>query len=279
MKHKTFGTRTVNRAIYDYLMEDDRFRRSRQTGRYSVPKTSVRSTEMGRPECCPVIDATALENFCSGVLIADRLVLTAGHSPADSCKVRIGATTVVNGTEILISGMPIRCDVSKVAKPRSEADLVDLALLVLDEPAAVRPALLATRGDYERAAAQVVHLCGFGYQRDNFGNLAEAGVKRSIQLPFNPDDTPQDPAFSRRHEFVAGGRTGKGVIFDAEEGDSGAPAYLETKGGGIIVIGIDSRNAAGHKSIYTRVDAHLDWIYSVAEKYGITIPGASSTAP
>ncbi|MFN7920392.1 MAG: trypsin-like serine protease [Bryobacteraceae bacterium] len=208
--------------------------------------------------CCPVIESEVTHNFASGILIAPRLILTAWHAALRPCFVRIPAWNVASGP---------RLDAIAIEHaPQNTDRRVDLALLVLQSDAGVEPARLATDADFIIACDRGVTLCGFGFTRDRFGNLASAGIKRVTWLPIDTHDAG---------EFVAGGII-DGKIHDAEEGDSGGPAYLETKQG-MIVVGIDSRNAAGHKSVFTRVDAHLDWIYKTAAEHGISLGGGTAS--
>ena len=213
--------------------------------------------------CCAVVDQTAEGNFSSGVLIADRLVLTASHSAPDLCFVRVPAATFIDGPRI---------DVAKVIRANADGSPTpDLALLILSAPAVgVVPATLGSAGKLEQARTDGLTLCGFGFARDAFGNLIDAGIKRRTvaAVRLDPPGGSSKRVIDVNREFVAGGEN-EGIVHDAEVGDSGGPAYLFNTE---IVVGITSRNAAGHKSIFTRVDSHLQWISAVAKQNGIAFP-------
>ncbi len=234
--------------------------RSRTTGGVGLlvsenPARQSRETvvhdQAGIEACCPVIDSVAQDNFGSGVLIAPDLVLTAKHVPTNSCFVRVPCTSFVNGPAYRVLEI-------------ERHPLCDLALLKLESATQVKPATVGTVAGMERARALGVTLCGFGFERDLFGNLSAAGVRRpSLEpLPVDPLSKASSWSFDPVREFVAGG------MFDAETGDSGGPAFVA---GTSTVVGIVSRNAAGHKSIFVRVDVHLDWITATAGKFGVKL--------
>jgi secreted trypsin-like serine protease len=267
----------ITRSRYDFLEEQNALlRRQMASPGDAVMSAADFALDEGAeaPEvevCCPVIDQVVTENFASGVLIADRLVLTANHAAPERCFVRIPAANIVDGS---------RVDVIQVRRANVEGSLTpDLALLLLAEPVAIAPARLATAQDTAKARQPGVGvtLCGYGFTRDAFGNLSGAGIKRKrTPLSIDPEtNAPKgDSRFDPAREFVAGGEAG-GVIHDAEAGDSGGPAFLV---GTDIVVGIVSRNAAGHKSVFTQVAAHADWIASVAKEFGIALPGPGKVA-
>jgi Trypsin len=124
-----------------------------------------------------------------------------------------------------------------------DSETPDLALLLLSQKVAVKPAQLATAQDTARARRKGVTLCGFGFTRDAFGNLSGAGLKRMSASPLIIDPTAKrardkgDRTFDPSREFVAGGES-NGVIHDAEAGDSGGPAFLADTN---VVVGIVSR--------------------------------------
>lgn len=235
---------------------------SRSSSKEEPPRVNAiisDGVEAGAPDtCCPVIETEEPANFSSAVLIASRLVLTANHSAPHSCGIRIPALHFQDGPLLPVESV-------------HRGNGFDLALLVLKSPVKVVPARLADTSQFEIARESGVLLCGFGFTRDVFGNPSAPGIKRisrsavpllSMPLtgesPFNPDI-----------EFIAGGLTATG-IHDAETGDSGGPAFLND-GNNNVVVGIDSRNAFGHRSIFTRVDAHLSWIKSVAAAERISL--------
>jgi len=267
-----------NRPILDYIAENfnlepspfgvnnpmvvgppARFGDRRQQFSFGLPTVSG-GTETGTPDaCCPVTEVAEPANFSSAVLIANRLVLTASHSAPESCGIRIPAAHFEDGPLI---------NVSKVLRSRD----VDLALLVLQDAVAIRPARLAKAADFAAAVSQGIVFCGFGFERNSFGHLSRAGIKRisMSSVPVIATPLPDESEFDPNTQFIAGGKTASG-IHDAETGDSGGPGYL-ADGAANIVVGIVSHNALGHRSILTRIDAALDWIQAVAGAENIVLP-------
>lgn len=240
-------------ALRDFLLDADTLETVRP-GQFRITVSAGEATDRVF-SCCPVVDSTVEDNFSSGVLIASRLVLTARHSAPARCFVRIPAATFLHGP---------RFDAAQVVRAPQR---LDLALLILAEPVpdTITPARLASAADFDLADQRGVTLCGFGFTRDAFNNLAGAGIKRRSKKPVAVSTPGEQPDI----EFIAGGVTA-GEVHDAEVGDSGGPAYLGT--GDSIVIGIVSRNAAGHKSVLTRVDVAGSWIRAEAAKHGISMP-------
>jgi endonuclease G len=106
-------------------------------------------------------------------------------------------------------------------------------------------------------------------------------VKREAEVPLRvawqppaarPTDSEQQLGFDAASEWVAG-RKHLGV--DSCNGDSGGPAYIAA-GGRFKVAGLTSRATreasvpCGDGGIYTRIDAHLDWIRQELAGAGIS---------
>jgi Trypsin len=209
--------------------------------------------------CCPVVSAGSTSAYASGVLIANSLVLTAGHVARLRGFVLIPTKSVGAGTRI---------DVNTVELNSGS----DLALLVLNGSTSARPAKLSDSASLAEAILKGVRLCGFGKSIDSFGHTTSGGKKivSRVTAVTQPATLPDDSRYDPNKEFLVGGMTASGVL-DAEKGDSGSPALLGDDPE-LTVVGIDSRNASGHRSVFTRVDKHLDWIRQVAQNYHIHLP-------
>lgn len=210
--------------------------------------------------CCVVLQQDS-HAPASGVLVGRNLVLTAGHAAGPDTYVKVPASSMYAGTARNVRQV--------VPSPAG-----DLALLVLDECVDVEPCPLATPGDFDRALAIGVSLCGFGYTRDVMGQPVDWGYKRTIQpnLPVShPLSIPEIESYSADTAFVVGGPVqlpdGTTLTYDAELGDSGSPAYLMDGRRIISVVGIDICQYAPDRNIYLRVDAASKWIGRVAAKY------------
>jgi hypothetical protein len=112
---------------------------------------------------------------CSGVLIAPTIFATAGHCGADGSRVAVSFDSQLNERRNLLGGT-FEVDPAK----RS-----DLAVVVLDAPAPVAPALLPGAGavDAFGKGASVTSV-GYGYSsRDADGSFVYDGLRRSATSP------------------------------------------------------------------------------------------------
>jgi endonuclease G len=225
----------------------------------------------GIPSCVCIGSATQWS--CTGVVVAPRVVLTAAHCGAQITRVLIGDQVMPSIIGRVVTVRQAVVHPRYLGEPLSENDI---NVLILDAPAAVPPAPLATAA--QLAAAETIHLVGFGY---NDGNLRTGfGVKREVDVPMGPikrsdaDNLAQFEALTGFHadyEFVAGR---KGLGRDSCNGDSGGPAYIDT-GAGLVVAGLTSRATrdanvpCGAGGIYVRPDFFRDWINGVLSSNGL----------
>ncbi len=213
------------------------------------------------PDCCAV--GNDYEFYCSGTLIAPRVVVTADH-----CE---GVTRVfLRGNDV---SKPEDGEIIPVVEQFTHSE-VDLRVLVLERDAAVVPRHVA-QGN-ESLGAERATLVGFG--TIDLGGTVGYGIKRKVGVPITSLDC-SDPEHPKRYgclpgrEIVAGHR---GLQLDSCRGDSGGPLYIESGNGEYYLLGATSRGqregftVCGDGGIYVRVDLCLDWIREVT---GVNIEG------
>ncbi|HEX7174918.1 MAG TPA: trypsin-like serine protease [Pyrinomonadaceae bacterium] len=213
------------------------------------------------PDCCAVGDDT--EFYCTGTLIAPRLVVTAQHCP-DLRRVFLKG----NDVSRLDTGEVIRVVDNK------EHPSNDLRVLVLERDSAVKPRHVAQGA--EVGNPKKARLVGFGTV--NLGGTIGYGVKRMVDVPITSlgcESANDQTKFgcSGGKEMVAGH---KGLLKDSCRGDSGGPLYIKSSTGAYYLLGATSRglgntnNVCGDGGIYVRVDKFLDWI---RQETGIDVEG------
>lgn len=231
----------------------------------------------GFPECCCIGDAT--DWFCTGVLVAPQVVLTAAHCGGDITRVMLKGNNVreLVGSEAIV--IPVRQVVTHpryAPHPRNENDI---NVLILARPAGVPPVAIASV-DQIRDAEQV-RLVGFGYndpvQPKGFGRKRQVTVEMGFTR-LSPEDNDLDSlaqhlGFHSNYEFTAGR---KGLGRDSCNGDSGGPAYIMLADGTRVVAGLTSRATreavvnCGDGGIYVRPDYFQNWILAVMRDAGLS---------
>jgi endonuclease G len=204
--------------------------------------------------------------FCTGVLVAPDVVLTAGHCNSAATHVSVGLVDLgaVEGRTRVVA---------KEAHP-SWLTTLDVAVLLLAEPVDLAPAALAPTP----ADGDPVHIVGWG-ATDAQGDVYPDTLMAAAATVWDADCSQPDqgcmPAVQPGGELVAGG---EGV--DSCSGDSGGPLYAGTPDAPLLV-GITSRGVdsdgppCGDGGIYVRADAAMAW----AEPTAAALRAADTSAP
>lgn len=225
--------------------------------------------------CCI---GTLGEWFCTGILVHERVIVTAAHCGGDVTSAFFGGPNIptLGGTE---TPLPVRKAVVHPQYDRRALVRNDISVVILEEPSAQPPTPIATAA--EIAAAEDVELVGFGYS-DPVRPVG-FGTKRQVNVPMAAVRKESEDlsllegtfGFSSNHEFVAGRKL---LGRDSCNGDSGGPAFIRT-GDAYKVAGVTSRatkeftSAAlcGNGGIYVRLDIYRGWIAETAAQFGITL--------
>jgi secreted trypsin-like serine protease len=218
-------------------------------------------------DCCLVWDVNQPADYGSGVYLGGRTVISAAHvlDPTRSYRVSLPLTDEQTRTQTMIDVTQI---LFRKDDPRPSGGKSDLALLSLASlPTGIPSPLVAQPADFQATitSTEGVTICGFGQAWDPPGLSERRGIKRSasdVEVHPSPPAPSPDSDFAAAFEFLAGGRS-NGTVADTCFGDSGGPVYVVNANGSHTLLGITSRgigNVCGNGGIYTRIDAHRDWI-------------------
>lgn len=197
--------------------------------------------------------------LCGGVLVAERLVLTAAHCLPSSGDLA-GYTLYAGRTALRSGGEQLTFDADAFAiAPGYEADALsdDWALIELSTAATATPLPLAAAAEESAwdAGSEAV-VTGFGLIREN-GSVSS--TLREVTLPVLDDSTCSSSAvygrsFDATTMLCAGDLDGGE---DACSGDSGGPLQVSTDSGEVRLAGLVSWGngcaRAGYPGVYTRV--------------------------
>jgi secreted trypsin-like serine protease len=250
-----------------YMSEADLKRALRVENAFSMAEVLSRivggSPTDGFPECCLIGNNARF--FCTGVLIHQRIVLTAAHCNDGITRVGLNCKTQNDPQMELIEVQRARAHPNY--RPANKIN--DITVLILPRNAVTKPISIATT--QQMGNAQETTLVGFG--NNNFSATSGFGLKRQVSVAIDShgdiNEAEARLGFESDVEFTAGGN-GR----DTCTGDSGGPAYIIVDGA-LKVAGLTSRpyrtfnQPCGEGGIYTRVDIHRDFIRQVAQESGI----------
>jgi secreted trypsin-like serine protease len=225
------------------------------------------------PDVAAVMDGD--EAFCTGTLVAPRVVITAGHcidGPGAPTDVKLGATDSTGPGEVIA--------IEDAIEFLDWENTYDIGVLILSEPSTIAPRTVATTCVTRESLVNgaPITLVGYGAtteEGDDPNTLLMEGQAAVIDVACNGAGC--QPAVSPGGEFIAGGQ---GV--DSCFGDSGGPVYLQSRYDGVVLAGVVSRalddavTPCGDGGIYVRPDDLISWIELAA---GEPIASATCTAP
>jgi antitoxin component YwqK of YwqJK toxin-antitoxin module/V8-like Glu-specific endopeptidase len=206
-------------------------------------------------------DSTTAQLFCTGALIAPRVVLTAAHCTSSFPLV---GSRVYAGTD-LASEPGQRLDVAELRRhPGWTAEnprVNDIALLVLEEPAPIAPVLPIETALDSAFVGTTVRVAGFGMDDAGQVGTKRQGTARVTALAADTFDLAAAPAMSCA-------------------GDSGGPVLVDV-GGESRVAGVTSfGDAACRVGTNTRVDVHMSsFIAPVLAELAASRPSRPSITP
>jgi MYXO-CTERM domain-containing protein len=209
---------------------------------------------------------------CTGTLIAPDVVLTAGHCIGGARQVKLGVNKLTaEGGETIA--------VAKEIQYPDYLTTYDVGLLVLEQPSAVTPRVLASGCVVERFVQNGAPVAIVGWGATNQRGDQTSNVLMEGQSTISDVDCAEghgcNGAVNPGGELTAGGDD-----VDSCFGDSGGPLYLLTDIGEFLV-GVTSRGfddaqvPCGEGGIYVRTDAVIDWI---EQESGEPLPRATCNA-
>lgn len=230
------------------------------------------------PSCVVLGDDT--EFYCTGVLISDRVVLTAGHCGRDIQRVLAGARSIREANAGHVQLRYVRTVIPHAEFTENYLPWYDISLIVLADPIVpsetVQPVPLLPDANF--IDLDELDIVGFG--TTNASGTAQFGRKRKAVVHILPTDglsaaelraEERRIGFGSTHEFFAG-KENLGI--DTCKGDSGGPVYARV-GDAVFLVGLTSRGAdfadtvCGDGGIYTNVLRFADWIAQVRQEHGV----------
>lgn len=201
---------------------------------------------------------------CSGVLIAENVVLTAAHcvrAPSGRQR-RVRSVRVGNPRGRTVRARVAGAHVHPRYDPRKPEAGADVAILVLKDAIKGRAPIRVARPDEDPKQGEKVTIAGFGVTRDGRGRIVRSRVLREIeQESLSPFHCFSGPVREMARTRMCAAHPGRAVC----PGDSGSPATLRRPGQpeilvGIVSVAIDQKVCSRTATQMTRVSAFGDWI-------------------
>jgi hypothetical protein len=206
-------------------------------------------------------------NFCSGALIAERLVLTVAHcvQPGATYKIlQYGADKKPLLREVKAVAIHPSFDIQAMLAHRATADV---ALLQLEAQPSGRTTAMIGVPQIPLVAGNHFTIAGVGVTIR--GDGSSAGTIRAASLVA----TGQPGTLQIRlvDPITQGARAGLGAC----TGDSGGPVYDDRQGGAVAIIGVISWSTGPNGSAgcggltgVTPLTRYRDWILQTARQWG-----------
>ncbi len=205
---------------------------------------------------------------CSGVLVAPRAVLTAGHCARTPQfgRHRVRQVRIGNNRARTITRAVTRVRIHPGYDPDEPQRGSDLAVIVLQKAVTSRAPVALGKVEDEPAQGTQVEIVGYGVTVA--GQLPDRARKpRFVRLemlsPFNCASGDVD-AFAATRWCAASPASGTCA------GDSGGPALVRRANGrevvvGTISFGVEQAPCASSVSVLTRVSAFRDWVRAASK--------------
>ena len=241
------------RILYPILLSSSAF-----AGSLSNP--IVGGTEVPQGRWPDVVAVLGEDGACSGTLLAADVVLTAGH-----CVAARPFEVVIGSVDLSLPDGDRRAVKWARAYPDWQTTY-DIGIVMLENPVAKPPRAVAQSCSRKLVAGLPLQIVGFGLTTKS-GTDANTRLHQATVPVVDPTCTGDRACHSSiapGGELIAGGH---GV--DACFGDSGGPAYIDTKHGPAL-IGVVSRaisswsEPCGEGGVYVRADKVVAWIERVS---------------
>jgi len=204
---------------------------------------------------------------CGGVLIADNIVLTAGHCRDGFNKVAIG---LYNFNNLYKSPRVERIQVKKeIVHPSYIGDnyYSDFMILVLNEKSRVTPVCLPTIGD-SISPSEMLNVIGFGVTQKG-GKLSDKMLETNVEYISNERCNSKYKFHTIYPNMMCADSSLQNR--DACQGDSGGPLIIKGKSAhedvavGIVSWGV---GCATYPGVYARITSEIDWIREQVARNG-----------
>ena len=193
--------------------------------------------------------------LCSGSILDQDLVVTAGHCLGDSGKAALSIYFRANlkGQGPIVVATGALRPQQYTGGPDASTNMYDIALVHFNGglPAGYQPVKLLDNANSLRDGEQVT-LAGFGVTQadaDSF-DTSGAGTLRKVNVNILQAKMPST-------EVLLDESHGRGSC----NGDSGGPAFVE-RSGALVLFGVTSRGdgACAQEGIYTNIPTHTAWL-------------------